>query len=96
MISCIQIPENEIVDILHILYHQKASGPDRICYKMLKMSPEKIALRIIFNKSLAQGKYPLVIEMFVSFRSFRCAPLAKRHKISITRGRSPGLSQERM
>ena len=25
-----------------------------------------------------------------------CAPLAKRHKISITRGRSPGLSQERM
>ena len=25
---------------------------------MLKMSPEKIALRIIFNKSLAQGKYP--------------------------------------
>jgi hypothetical protein len=24
------------------------------------------------------------------------APLAKRHKISITRGRSPGLSQEHM
>ena len=39
---------------------------------------------------------PLVIEMFVFFRSFRCAPLAKRHKISITRGRSPGLSQEGM
>ena len=39
---------------------------------------------------------PLVIEMFVSFRSFHCAPLAKRHKISITRGRSPGLSQEGM
>jgi hypothetical protein len=37
-----------------------------------------------------------VIEIAVSFRSFRCAPLAKRHKISITRGRSPGLSQERM
>jgi hypothetical protein len=36
------------------------------------------------------------IEICVSFRSFRCAPLAKRHKISITRGRSPGLSQERM
>ena len=42
------------------------------------------------------GDLPLVIEMFVSFRSFRCAPLAKRHKIYITRGRSPGLSQERM
>jgi hypothetical protein len=39
---------------------------------------------------------PLVIEIFVSFRSFRYAPLAKRHTISITRGRSPGLSQERM
>jgi hypothetical protein len=36
------------------------------------------------------GDLPLVIEIFVSFRSFRCAPLAKRHKISITRGRSPG------
>jgi hypothetical protein len=41
------------------------------------------------------GDLPLVIEIVVSFRSFRCAPLAKRHKISITRGRSPGLSQER-
>ena len=39
------------------------------------------------------GDLPLVIEICVSFR---CAPLAKRHKISITRGRSPGLSQERM
>ena len=42
------------------------------------------------------GDLPLVIEIFVSFRSFRCAPLVKRHKISITCGRSPGLSQERM
>jgi hypothetical protein len=42
------------------------------------------------------GDLPLVIEMVVSSRSFRCAPLAKRHKISITRGISPGLSQERM
>jgi hypothetical protein len=40
------------------------------------------------------GDLPLVMEIFFSFRSFRCAPLAKRHKISITRGRSPGLSQE--
>jgi hypothetical protein len=44
----------------------------------------------------SQGDLPLVIEIFVSFCSFRCVPLAKRHKISITRGRSPGLSQERM
>ena len=42
------------------------------------------------------GDLPLVIEIFISFRSFRYAPLAKRHEISITRGRSPGLSQERM
>jgi hypothetical protein len=42
------------------------------------------------------GDLPLVKEIFVSFCSFRCAPLAKRHKISITRGRSPGLSQEHM
>ena len=35
------------------------------------------------------GDLPHVIEIFVS-------PLAKRHKISITRRRSPGLSQERM
>jgi hypothetical protein len=27
------------------------------------------------------GDLPLVIEMLVSFRSFRCAPLSKRHKI---------------
>jgi hypothetical protein len=42
------------------------------------------------------GDLPLVIEIVVSFRSFRCAPLAKRHAIYITRGRSPGLSQECM
>jgi hypothetical protein len=75
------------------------------------------------------GDLPLVIEIVVSFRSFSCAPLAKRHAIFIlrlyvlsahtlliiilrlyvlsahtlliiilrlTRGRSPGLSQECM
>jgi hypothetical protein len=42
------------------------------------------------------GDLSFVIEIFVYFRSFRCAPLAKKHKIYITRGRSPGLSQERM
>jgi hypothetical protein len=38
----------------------KASGPDKISHKMLKISPEKIAipLQIIFNKSLRQCKYP--------------------------------------
>ena len=42
------------------------------------------------------GDLPLVIEIVVSFRSFSCAPLAKRHAIYIYRGRSPGLSQECM
>ena len=42
------------------------------------------------------GDLPLVIEIFVSYRSLRCAPPAKRRNISITRGRSPGLSLERM
>ena len=42
------------------------------------------------------GDLPRVIEHIVSFLSFRCAPLAKRHNIYITGGRSPGLSQERM
>jgi hypothetical protein len=37
------------------------------------------------------GDLPLVIEILFLF-----AVLAKRHKISITRGRSPGLSKERM
>jgi hypothetical protein len=34
------------------------------------------------------GDLPLVIEIVMSFRSFRYASLAKRHTISITRGRS--------
>ena len=42
------------------------------------------------------GDLPLVIYLFVSFRSIHCALLAKRHKIYSTGGRSPGLSQERM
>jgi hypothetical protein len=44
----------------------------------------------------SRGDLPFVIDIFVYFRSFRCAPLANKHKIYITRGRSPGLSQERM
>ena len=34
----------------------------------------------------SSGDLPLVIEILVSFRSFRCAPLAKRHTIYITPG----------
>ena len=50
----------EIVDIIQILDLKKASGPDKISHKMLKIAPEKIAEppQIIFNKSLRQGKYP--------------------------------------
>ena len=51
---------SEIVDILKIIDPYKASGPDKISHKMLKISPEKIAipLQIIFSKSLRQCKYP--------------------------------------
>ena len=50
---------SEIVDILKIIDPNKASGPDKISYKMLKISPKKIAtpLQIIFSKSLRQCKY---------------------------------------
>ena len=51
---------SDIVDIIQISDLKKASGPDKISHKMLKISPKKIAepLQIIFNKSLRQGKYP--------------------------------------
>jgi hypothetical protein len=54
------ITENEIIDVIQILDPNKATGPDKISHKMLKISPEKIAkpLLIIFNKSLQQSKYP--------------------------------------
>jgi hypothetical protein len=50
---------SEIVDILKIIDPSKASGPDKISHKVLKISPEKIAipLQIILNKSLRQCKY---------------------------------------
>jgi hypothetical protein len=58
---------NEIVDILKIIEPYKASGPDKISHKMLKISPEKIAIPLqIFNKSLRQCKYPLVGKMHMS------------------------------
>ena len=52
--------ENEIIDVIQILDPNRATGPDKISNKMLKISAEKIAkpLLIIFNKSLQQSKYP--------------------------------------
>jgi hypothetical protein len=53
------VTASDIVDIIQISDLKKASGPDKISHKMLKISPKKIAepLQIIFNKSLRQGKY---------------------------------------
>jgi len=51
---------SEIVNIYKIINPNKASGPDKMSHKMLKISPEKIAipLQTIFNKSLRQCKNP--------------------------------------
>jgi hypothetical protein len=48
----IHITENEIIDVIQIFDPNKATGPDKISPKMLKIFPEKIAkpLLIIFNK----------------------------------------------
>ena len=56
----IHITENESIDVIQILDPNKATGPDKISYTMLKISPDKITkpLLIIFNKSLQQSKYP--------------------------------------
>jgi hypothetical protein len=50
------VTASDIVDIIQISDLKKASGPDKISHKMLKISPKKIAepLQIIFNKSLRQ------------------------------------------
>ena len=60
VINEIFVTISEIVDILKIIDPYKASGPDKIRHKMLKIYPEKIAipLQIIFSKSLRQCKYP--------------------------------------
>ena len=60
VINEIFVTISEIVDTLKIIDPYKASGPDKISHKMLKISPEKIAipLQIIFSKSLCQCKYP--------------------------------------
>jgi hypothetical protein len=58
-ITDIFVTASEIVDCIQILDLKKASGPDKISHKMLKIAPEEIAepLQIIFSKSLRQGKY---------------------------------------
>jgi hypothetical protein len=68
----------------------------RVILRVKKNLVVGFILRLKFVGWESPGDLPLVIEIIVSFRSFRCAPLTKRHKISITRGRSPGLSQERI
>ena len=56
----IHITENEIIDVIQIFDSNKATGPDKISHKMLKISHDKMAkpLLIIFNKSSQQSKYP--------------------------------------
>ena len=60
ILSNINVTIDEIIDIVRTLDPNKASGPDIISHRMLKICPEKIAkpLLIIFKKSLAQCKYP--------------------------------------
>ena len=58
-ITDLNVSVEEISDIIQILHPNKASGPDVINHKMLKLCPNKIALplQIIFNNSLQQTKY---------------------------------------
>ena len=59
-INNLYIEIEEIVDVIKSLDPNKASGPDQISHKMLKICPEAVAvpLQIIFNKSLEQCRYP--------------------------------------
>jgi hypothetical protein len=59
----IHITENEIIDVIQILDPNKATEPDKISHKMLKIFPEKIAKPplIIFNKSLQHLENILLI-----------------------------------
>ena len=56
----IHVTIQEIIDMINILDPNKASGPDVISHRMLKICPDKVAipLQIIFNKSLSQCIYP--------------------------------------
>jgi hypothetical protein len=44
------VTASEIVDFIQILDLKKASGPDKISHKMLKIAPEKIAEYTISSK----------------------------------------------
>ena len=59
-ISDILCTEEEIFDVITNLAVNKASGPNIISHKMLQVSPEEnaVPLRIFFNRSLEQCKYP--------------------------------------
>jgi hypothetical protein len=63
-ITDLNVSVEEISNKIQILHPNKASGPDVISHKMLKLCPNKIALpkkmQIIFNKSLQQSKYPTI------------------------------------
>ena len=58
-ITDLNVSVEEMSDIIQIIHPNKASGPDVISQKMLKLCPNKIALplQMIFNKSLQQSKY---------------------------------------
>jgi hypothetical protein len=47
LINEIFVTISVIVDILKIIDPYKASGPDKISHKMLKISPEKIVVSLI-------------------------------------------------
>ena len=59
-ITHLSVSVEDISDIIQILHPNKASGPDVISHKMLKLCPNEIALplQIIFDKPLQQSKYP--------------------------------------
>ena len=54
------ISESEIIDIIKIQNPNKATGPDKISHRLLKISPEVIAkpLALILNKSIESHRYP--------------------------------------
>jgi hypothetical protein len=79
VINEIFVTITEIVDILKIIDPYKASGPDKISHKMLKISPEKITiplqidirLKYLFNKSHLSSSPYTISSKFSSFIEFR-------------------------
>jgi hypothetical protein len=60
----IWVREEKIIDIISILDSNKATGPDKISYKMIISIKNEIAkpLCLLFNKSLRLKKIPTVLE----------------------------------